>query len=275
VLVDDAARAAFEVDGYVHIADVLDEQWCERLRRAIAHCRAHPGSFHGVLSKPEEPLVDSDLFRWFDDPDIAAAMRTSPLPALACELFGEGAAVLIEDQWFASDAGARTPSPWHQDDPYYNVDQPILTLWVALDDAPAAASLRVVPGSHHWGRTYAPVEFSSSSVTIGANEALLPVPAIDDDPTYEVRGLAVRAGGVIALDSRLLHATGTTAIEDRPFRRLSTRWARPGTRYTERGSQVATFWAELDHGLVDGDLLACDTFPLVGIPDLAITPPER
>jgi len=259
-----ADRRQLDEVGVVHMPGVLDAAWCARLHAAIERCRADPGPHYGVLSCPGEPTVDSDLFRWFDDPDLRAAAHDSPLPALAAALIGEAAVVLIEDQWFASAAAATTPSPWHQDDPYYNIDGGFLTIWVALDDAPADAALRVVPGSHRWGRLFAPVEFSATSTTIGAAGDLDPVPDVDGEPLrYETVGWDVAAGDAIALHSRTLHAAGGVPVADRPFRRLSTRWAGGDARYVERGPHVASFWHVLPHGLRPGDRLACDVFPVI------------
>ena len=57
------------------------------------------------------------------------------------------------------EAGATTASPWHQDGPYYNVDGPMCTIWVALDDHPRDVSLELVRGSHRWGTRYGTREF--------------------------------------------------------------------------------------------------------------------
>jgi hypothetical protein len=257
-----AARAELREIGAVHLPGVLDEHWISRLHAAIERCRAAPGEHYGVLSRPGEPLVDSDLFRWFDDPDLRAVLHESPLPALAASLLDADEVVAIEDQWFASAPSAATASPWHQDDPYYNIDRPFLTVWVALDAAPAAAALRVVPGSHRWGRSFAPVEFAATRSTIGATGALEPVPDVAGG-SFEVLGWDVAAGDAVALDSRVLHAAGGAPIDGRPFRRLSTRWVDGGARYAERGPHVAAFWSILPHGLTDGDLLAGETFPVV------------
>lgn len=257
-----SVAAELEEVGAVHVSGVLDDRWIVRLHAAIERCQAAPGEHYGVLSRPGEPVVDSDLFRWFDDPDLHAVVHDSPLPALAGALLGAEEVVAVEDQWFASAPGATTASPWHQDDPYYNIDPGFLTVWVALDDAPAASALRVVPGSHRWGRLFAPVEFAASRSTIGAPGALEPVPDVEDGP-FEVRGWDVAAGDAIALHSRTLHAAGGAPIAGRPFRRLSTRWAAGDARYRDRGPHVASFWSTLQHGRVDGDLLACDTFPIV------------
>lgn len=260
----DGLRDTLDEVGAVHVPGVLDASWRARLHAAIERCRADPGPHYGVLSRPGEPVVDSDLFRWFDDPDLWAVVHDSPLPALAGELLGASEIVLVEDQWFSSAASATTASPWHQDDPYYNIDRDFLTIWVALDDAPEAAALRVVPGSHRWGRLFAPVEFSATSATIGIGaDDMEPVPDVDGDGRYVTVGWDVAAGDAIALHSRTLHAAGAKPIEGRPFRRLSTRWVDGDARYEDRGPHVASFWHILDHGLQPGDRLACDVFPVV------------
>jgi hypothetical protein len=255
-------NAELDAVGAVHVPGVLDAAWIDRLHGAIERCRATPGEHYGVLSAPGAAMVDSDLFRWFDDPDLRAVLHDSPLPALAGELLGVDEVVAVEDQWFASAPSATTASPWHQDDPYYNIDGGFLTVWVALDDAPAGAALRVVPGSHRWGRLFAPVEFSATRSTIGAGGELEPVPDVDGGG-FDVRGWDCAAGDAIALHSRTLHAAGGEPVIGRPFRRLSTRWAPGDARYVSRGPHVASFWATLPHGRRDGDLLACPTFPVV------------
>jgi len=256
-------------DGVAVRRGLLDDGWCRRLHRAIERCRRAPGPHYGVLSKPGAPMVDSDLFRWFDDDDLAELTHGSPLTGWAAELLGTSQVVFLEDQWFASEPGAQTASPWHQDHPYYRVDRPFLTIWVTLDDVGPEASLRVVPGSHATGRIYAPVEFSATAATVGSSSsgiAELPVvPDVDAQPDdFAVRAWTLRAGDAIALDSRTLHATGRRGSDAGPFRRVSTRWAAPETRYVDAGPTVATFWDLLPHGLQPGDLLACPTFPLVG-----------
>jgi ectoine hydroxylase-related dioxygenase (phytanoyl-CoA dioxygenase family) len=251
-------------DGAVVIPGLLDERWCERLRVAIDRCRLAPGLHYGVLSPSGAPRVDSDLFRWSDDADLFELTHDSPLVDAAAELLGTADIVLVEDQWFASAVGASTPSPWHQDEPYYRFDRPFLTIWVTLDAVGDDGSLRVVPGSHASGALYAPVEFAADGTTIdGAGERLTPVPDVDEDPErFPVRSWTLEPGDAIALDSRTLHATGTaTTVSE--FRRVSTRWAHPDTRYVARSTSTASFWETIGHGLADGDLIAGDTFPLI------------
>jgi hypothetical protein len=258
------ARAELAEVGAVHLPAVLDAGWCARLHASIERCRSAPSPHYGVLSRPGDAVVDSDLFRWFDDPDVRAVTHAGPLPTLAADLLDAEEVVLVEDQWFSSAPGATTATPWHQDDPYYNIDVPFLTIWVALDPTPRGAGLRVVPGSHRWGKSFAPVEFVSSGATIGPGAGLEAVPDVEADlEAFRVRGWDVPAGDVIALDSRTLHAAGGAAVGTQPFRRLSVRYAAGTARYVERGPQVASFWAMLGHGLEPGDRLAGEVFPVV------------
>ena len=258
----DADAADLEHDGFVVVRGLMDADWCVRLCTAIEQTRSDPSPHYGVLSEPGTARVDSDLFRWSDDPVIGALTFASPLVDLAATLLAVSEVVLVEDQWFCSAPGATTPSPWHQDGPYYHLDRPFLTVWIALDDVDASAALRVVAGSHATGTTYAPVEFSAGDATIGASD-LQPVPDVDGDPDrFDVVTTAFRAGDAVALDSRLLHATGPARIVDRPFRRISTRWAHPDTRFLDQGTQAARFWDVLPHGLRDGDPIAGEVFPV-------------
>lgn len=257
----------FDRDGAVLIRQVVPAATCGALHAAIEQCRAEPSEHYARLSSSDRPLVDSDLFRWFDVDDIRAALFSSPLPGLAAALLGTEAVVLVEDQWFASAPGADTPSPWHQDEPYYNIAGEFVTLWLALDAAPAGAALSVVPGSHRWGRTFAPVEFVAAdlvadSATIAGDGGLeqLTAETLAANPP---RRWDVDAGDVIALHPLTLHSAGAEPVAGRWFRRLSTRWAAPDARYTDRGEQAASFWHKLPHGLADGDPLACDVFPLI------------
>lgn len=257
-------RDDFERDGAVVVRDVADAATCERMHRAIEQCRATPSEHYAMLSEPGRAAVDSDLFRWFDVDAVAAVLFGPELSALAASLLGSTDVVLVEDQWFASAPGADTPSPWHQDEPYYNIDGDFVTLWLALDAAPAGAALSVVPGSHRWGRTFAPVEFVAGGATIdgdGGLERLSPEALAETPP----RSWDVEAGDVVALHPLTLHSAGSTPVEGRWFRRLSTRWAAPDARYVDRGEQAASFWRKLPHGLATGDLLASDTFPLVSV----------
>ena len=108
------ATAASSVPG------LLDAGWCDRLapgdralptdaerplRRAVPPGRPAGRQRPVPLDRRPRPPASSPTTR-----------RSSSWP---CALLDEDRVVLVEDQWFSSEPGATTPSPWHQDQPYY------------------------------------------------------------------------------------------------------------------------------------------------------------
>jgi ectoine hydroxylase-related dioxygenase (phytanoyl-CoA dioxygenase family) len=251
-------------DGYAFVPGVLDAAGIAALHGAIDACRAAPGPTFRVLSPPGEPHLESELFRWPDQPAIRAVAATGILPRLACAAFGTGTCILMEDQWFLSEAGAGARSPWHQDHPYHPLEPWFLTIWVALDDPPGPVGLMVAAGSHG-GQLYGPVEFSAGDATLGAAAgALKPVPDIDADPLrWQVVVPPARAGDAILMDSRTLHAAGGLCTA--PFRRISIRYAHPATRIVPRDWPVATFWDDYPFATEAGARIDGDAFPMLAI----------
>lgn len=255
-------RRQLAEDGYAFMPGVLDGPACDRLAAAIETCRQSPGPTFRTLSPDGAPLVQSELFRWGDVPAIRALTTSGPLPRLAAEAFGTGSVILMEDQWFHSEAGAGTPSPWHQDHPYHPLEPWFLTIWIPLDDPPGPVGLRVAPGSNE-GTMYGPVEFSAGDATLGqAGVTLAAVPDIDADPArHGVVTPPARRGDAVLMDSRTLHAAGGLCTGT--FRRISIRYAHPGTRIAPRAWPVATFWDDHAFARTHGASIAGPAFPEV------------
>lgn len=249
-------------EGVAVVRGLVDVDRCQRLIAVIEDLRADPGPQFRTLSPDGEPLVQSDLFRWRDHPELEDLVTAGPLPRLACDIFGSDGVVLLEDQFFYSAAGSGTPSPWHQDHPYHPLEPWFLTVWIPLDPVPGQTGLRAVPNSH-LGPTYAPVEFSAGKATLaGGADVLTGVPAIDDDPiAFPVMAPAYEPGDAMLLDSRTLHAAGGHC--ETTFRRLSIRYAAPDTRYEARDWPVAGFWNDHDVAGQLGQRIAGTAFPLV------------
>ena len=164
---------------------------------------------------------------------------------------------------------ASTPSPWHQDEPYYRLDRPFLTIWITLDDIDDGSSLRVVAGSHlgphlRAGRV---LGHRPRRSTPARRRRPRPCPDIDADPDrHRVSGRG-RCGPVTASPSTpgrstppvpALLATVPSAGSRRGGRRPTTRYRAPGSRARRRSGTL------LPHGLADGDLAGrATTFPLV------------
>lgn len=252
-------------EGYAFLSGVLSPGQCDALNDAIAVCRAAPGPTHRVLSPPGQPAFESELFRWRDVQAFHDVAATGNLPALAGAVFDTHEVILMEDQWFFSEAGAGARSPWHQDHPYHPLEPWFLTIWVALDDPPGPVGLTVAPGSHG-SKLYGPVEFSAGDPTLSDDASTLhPVPDIDANPEpWNVVTPPASKGDAILMHSRTLHAAGGACAAR--FRRISVRYAHPETRLVARAWPVAEFWSS--HDTTPGAELRGDAFPTVRIETL-------
>ena len=249
-------------DGMAFVREAVSSDDVAALKAAIDHCRANPGSHFRTLSKPGEPVVQSDLFRWHDVAAIRKVAMEGTLPRLACAAFGTDSVILLEDQFFYSEAGSGTPSPWHQDEPYHPLDPWFLTIWVPLDPYPASIGIKAVPGSH-LGDIYAPVEFSAGEATLDSGAFTLePVPDIDAQPArYPVVIPDANPGDAVLLDSRTLHGAGGRC--EATYRRVSIRYAQPDKIYTPRPWPVATFWGPHQVDGKYGQRIASPAFPMI------------
>ncbi|MEM1287671.1 MAG: phytanoyl-CoA dioxygenase family protein [Pseudomonadota bacterium] len=258
-LVNDLAQ-----NGYAFIPGVLDDRTCDALEAAISLCRRNPGPTFRTLSPAGTPVVQSELFRWPDVDALRAVTHEGLLPKLAARAFQTDSVILMEDQWFYSEEGASTPSPWHQDHPYHPLEPWFLTIWIPLDDPPGNVSLKVAAGSH-LGPTYAPVEFSAGSATLGsADGALSSVPDVDRDPdAWRVITPPAKRGDAVLLDSRTLHAAGGLCTDT--FQRLSVRFAHPQTVVQPRYWPVAQFWSDHAFASIKGAAIDGEHFPLLAV----------
>jgi len=172
----------------------------------------------------------------------------SPLPKIAASLMGETAARLLHDHIIAKPHGKSDEIPWHQDYPYWPVDNPNgLSLWLAMDDLDEQSGvLEVIPGSHKRGEE-APVDFISS-------------PRVDLDNDEKIY-LPVNRGDVGLLHSLTWHRTSpNTSV---PMRRAHiSLWIPPQSRY----EPLHAGWHPVNFNITvePGELMNEDWFPIVG-----------
>ena len=139
--------------------------------------------------------------------------------------------------------GRSQPLGWHQDvGAGWGIDQnPIITLWTALDDASkATGSMQVVPGSNNYG-------------IINQRHWLKPEDQDHYAPPEAVIDLEAEAGEAILLHNFLLHRSGTnsTASSRRAF---SVTYMDAETRTLDTGQTFPVVFGEaaLDPATVQG-----------------------
>lgn len=154
---------AYRQLGFLAVRDVYDARTVESTLDGLA----------GAAAKPDQVLVeyeawaDPQAFRgerlldglrklmWFVPHDArlqAAAEHPKVLQVVRSLLGGEP--VLFQDMALLKPPGGGREKPWHQDHAFFDLDpgEPIVGVWIALDDATVAnGAMHVVPGSHREG----------------------------------------------------------------------------------------------------------------------------
>src|SRR6266702_5719463 len=114
---DDEVVAAFARDGVACLRSVLDPA-------RVASAPGEPGTF------------TEDFCRWRDIGEIERLARHSRVPALAAALMATPQVRFYHDHVLVKEGGTRQRTPWHQDQPYYNVDGRGVSAWIPVDPVP-------------------------------------------------------------------------------------------------------------------------------------------
>jgi ectoine hydroxylase-related dioxygenase (phytanoyl-CoA dioxygenase family) len=104
-------RAAFSADEITLVERGIERNLAEPSGRAL------------VASRPDDPgRFFEDFCNWQRIPEYEEFVRGSPAAAVAGELMGSRQVHLFHDHLLVKEPGTRQATPWHQDQPYYNVD---------------------------------------------------------------------------------------------------------------------------------------------------------
>ncbi len=226
---------AFRRDGAVCLRQLLSPAEVALLREGIDANLAAPSPRAKVASQPGDPghFVE-DFCNW---QNIAAYRRVifeSPLAAAAGLLTGSRQVRLYHDHMLTKEPGTRTPTPWHQDQPYYNIEgTQNLSMWIAVDPVRRASTLEFLAGSHR-GPWLMPRSFKDSQAKWFPEGSLAELPDIDAErDARRILGWEVEPGDVVCFHMLALHASAGVD-GDRRRRVFSVRWLGDDMRHAPR-----------------------------------------
>ncbi len=162
MILDRSTVDAFQRDGAAVIRGALNAKEVATLTRGIERNRTHRSPRAIVASAANDPgEFLEDFCNWQTIPEYAEIMRHSQLPPVAKVLMGSATARIYHDHLLVKTAGTRQPTPWHQDQPYYNVEgRQNVSFWIPVDPVPRESTLEFFAGSH-LGPWYVPRTFRS------------------------------------------------------------------------------------------------------------------
>ncbi len=198
--------AAFARDGVACVRGVLDPAEIAAAVAAIEIVLAVPGPLAQVASGRGDPgSFAEDFRRWEDVPQIEGLARHSRVPQIAAALMGTPLVRFYHDHVLVKEGGTRQRTPWHQDQPSYNVDGHSVSAWIPVTPVPAAGCLELLAGSHR-GPWLMPRTFLAGEAKWFPDGSLAELPDIEADrDAFDIRRFELEPGDAIFFDFLTVH----------------------------------------------------------------------
>lgn len=220
--IDAATVEAFDRDGAVVVRGLASPAEVASIEAGIERVLADPGDLFKVASRPDDTgSFVEDFCRWQVVPEYERFIRTSRAAAVAAALLRSETVRLFHDHTLVKEPGTRQRTPWHQDQPYYNIDgRQGCSMWLPVDPVPRSSTLEFVAGSHR-GPWLMPRTFMDDRAAWFPEGSLEELPDVDADRAagggrFEILGWALEPGDAVFFHMLELHAAGGV---DGPHRR--------------------------------------------------------
>ena len=256
--------ADFRRDGACVVRGLLENGEIALLREGIEQNLAEPSE------RAIEGGGDSGSGRFFEDfrnwtriAPYESVIRGSRLGACAAALMGSRTVRLHHDHLLVKEPGTSIRTPWHQDQPYYNIDgSDTVSFWIPLDPVPRESTLEFVAGSHASRTWYMPRGFFDSRPLVFDEGAFAEVPDIEADrEAHTILGWALEPGDAVAFNMLTLHGAAGSPTRRRAF---SLRMVGDDVRLAARPHPTSPTFPELDGVLGHRDELDHPLFPRLG-----------
>lgn len=161
-----------------------------------------------VASDPKDPgRFVEDFCTWRDNPHYRRFIVETPLAEAAARLMQSSSARLYHDHMLTKEPGTRQPTPWHQDQPYYNIDgRQNISFWIPVDAVSRASTLEFVAGSHR-GPWLMPRSFMDAQAKWFPEGSLADLPDIEAHrEAYPILAWELEPGDAVCFHMLTLHA---------------------------------------------------------------------
>ncbi len=226
----------FNRDGLVCLRGVIAPEWMETLRTGVERDLARPGENVEVYTSPGDPgYFFNDFDLWTHIPEMKDFAFNGPCAEISARLMASVHVNLFFDHLFVKEPGTEGKTHWHQDQPYFAVDgTKLCSNWIPLDPVSSDNGFEFVPGSHKWGRWFAPFD-SMKDGSRYAGEDFERCPDIENNrDDYEIRTFDMQPGDVLFFHALVVHQGQSNPRTAQRRRAVAHRWLGDDTRYAVR-----------------------------------------
>lgn len=260
--VDDDAIEAYARDGVVVVRGLLNSADIESLAQGIDHALETLSDRAVVASgESDEGAFIEEFLRWIDVPQIEEIALRSPVAEVAASLMDAISARFYHDHILVKEPGTTQRTPWHQDQPYYNVDGTGISAWISVDPVPKNGSPEFWAGSH-LGPWRMPRSFLDKEAKWFPEGALAEIPDIEADRSaYDIRQWELVPGDAVFFSFLTVHSAPGFPFESRR-RVASLRYLAPDAKHAVRPWTTSPPFPGLVDELADGAPMEHPNFPI-------------
>jgi ectoine hydroxylase-related dioxygenase (phytanoyl-CoA dioxygenase family) len=258
------AVAQFQSDGATVLRQLFSHDEVELLKAGIDANLASPSPRAKIASAADDPgWFIEDFCSWQHNPHYRRFIFETRIAAVAAELMQSRSVRFYHDHMLTKEPGTRQRTPWHQDQPYYNIDgRQNSSFWIPVDPVSRRATLEFVAGSHK-GPWLMPRTFMDAQAKWFPEGSLADRPDIEADrDRYPIIGWELEPGDAVVFHMLTLHAA---AGVDGPDRRrvFSARFLGDDIRHAPRKWATSPDFPGLIDELPAGAPMEHPLFPLL------------
>jgi ectoine hydroxylase-related dioxygenase (phytanoyl-CoA dioxygenase family) len=263
-MIDEHAIEQYQRDGAVCLRQLFSADEIDTLRAGIEQNLGDLSPRAIVASAAGDPghFVE-DFCNWRDNAHYRQFIFNSPLAEAAGRLMRSASARLYHDHMLTKEPNTRQATPWHQDQPYYNIEgRQNVSFWIPVDPVNRASTLELVAGSH-LGPWLMPRTFMDAQARWFPEGTLADLPNIDAErDAFPILGWDLQPGDAVCFHMLTLHgARGVTG----PHRRrvFSVRVLGDDIRHAPRRWKTSPEFPMLTEQLPAGAPMDHALFPLL------------
>lgn len=242
-LTEDEIRQ-YQQDGVVCVRNTVDPEWIERLTAFGRYQLENPGALSNDANPgAEKGRMFTDRYLWRSNDLVYQYAKESGCARLAAQAMQSQTARFYFDHLLIKKAETTTPTPWHQDIPYWPFrGKQIASIWLALTPVTVAGSgLEFVRGSHRDDVFYLPEAFGASGKQAnswtGTGEGIRCPDIEAEREHFDIIGFDLQPGDALLFSAWTLHGSPGNQSTTQDRMAFSTRWLgddaiwdpRPGT----------------------------------------------
>lgn len=262
--VSEAEVEAFQTDGAVMLRKLMTPDEVKLLRAGIDENLAHPSPRAKVASHRDDPgWFIEDFCCWQENEGYRRVIFESALGEAGGALMRSRCARLYHDHMLTKEPGTRQRTPWHQDQPYYNVSgHQNCSFWIPVDPVGRGSTLEFVAGSH-LGPWLMPRTFMDAQARWFPEGSLADLPDIEGRRSaFRILGWELEPGDVVCFHMLTLHASGGVSA-GRRRRVFSVRLLGDDMRHAPRRWKTSPDFPGLAEALPAGAPMEHPLFPVL------------